>query len=139
MGIRGIGQNFRVAHQGSNGFRGIRSACFHVDVTEAVEGRGKIGIHLERSFQGGAGAVIILLKKEPFAGQVKNVLVARVALEKLVHVDDSGEQVALLNADHPASEKLLVGSGARQQGFGFCQRGGIRHAAAGGEGKHGVT
>ena len=85
-----------------------------------------------------AGAVVIFLEVEPLGGHVENVLVARVALQEIIHAGDRGEQVAVLDAGHPADKELLIGGCGGEKRLGFGEGGGIRHDSAGREREHGV-
>ena len=131
--IGGSRFDFGVALQRSDSFGGIRIARIQVQIAEAVEGRRGIRVHLQSGFQQSLCAVIILLKEEPFPGDIEDVLVARIALQQVVHAGDGGKKIVVLNVGHPADEKLFVGGCAGKKGFGLGQRGGVRHAAASGK------
>ena len=49
------------------------------------------------------------------------MLIRGITPQQIVHIHNRGKEVAILNAGHPADQELLVGSGAREQGFGFRQ------------------
>ncbi len=128
----------RIALQGGDGLGGVGSAGADVNVAEAIEDGGKSGVDLERRFHQGTGAVIIFLEEEPLSGHIEDVFFTWKALQEVIHAGDSGEKIAVLNANHPASEELFVGSSTREKRFRFGKGGAIGHPPAGSEGGHGV-
>ena len=71
-----------------------------------------MGINLQPVLKQSACTVVVLLKEEPFSGDVKDVLVARIPLQQVVHARNGGKEIAVLDVGHPAHQELFVGSRA---------------------------
>ena len=137
--IGGSWRDFHIALQGNDGLAGIGIARIKIQIPEAIEGGGETRVHLQSSFKQSPRAVIILLKEKPLAGDVEDVLVARITLQQIVHAGNGGKKMVILDVGHPANYELFIGGRAGKKSFGFGEGGGIRHAAPCGKRDQSVT